>query len=481
MKMSHAFALVPLLMASTAMANPATQEGADHLTQVFQTYLSTTAGVVAVKANGDTYDLTLDATPLFAMAKDKSLTGTITPWQMTLTDNGDGTWGVVQDQAISISVSVPGEFDLKEDVASQKLDGTFDEKLLAFTTMKGSFSGVKVTESVTTPNAPLTTVDLGLDGGTFEGTGAAGAAGGADIAMTLIATGLTETVTPGAAEGQPAMPVSIKAEGLSEEIKGTGIVSDGILKALAWAVAHPTQDAAKADKANLKAILTAGLPFFGNLNASGKVTKLVVGTPMGEVGIDEMGFAVDVNGAVADGKFREAFAVSGLTLPAGLVPAWAAPVLPQKFTVDVQVTDFDAAAGLTAALGALDQPDGMADQSALDKAVQEAFLPKGTVTITLNPGALTGDGYALTYEGSMVAGPSTTVPTGSAKITLAGADKLSAALNAAPDDMKAQGMMGFGMAQGMAKKDDKGNLEWDIELSKTGAVSVNGTPMMGGN
>jgi hypothetical protein len=132
-------------------------------------------------------------------------------------------------------------------------------------------------------------------------------------------------------------------------------------------------------------------------------------------------------------------------------------------------------------LGYMDLPDGMADTTALDAAVKAAFLPKSTVTITLNPGAVTGDGYELTYQGSMIAGPDMPVPTGTAKVTLAGADKLQAALNAAPDDIKAQAMMGFGMATGMAKKDDKGNLEWDIDASKPGTVSVNGTPMMGGN
>lgn len=481
MKTSHLLALVPFLMASTAMANPATQEGADHLTQVFQTYLGATEGVVAVAPSGDVYDLTLDATPLIAMQKDQGVTGTITPFELSLTDNGDGTWGVTMDQAISIAIAKQGAFDMKEDIASQKLDGTFDEKLMTFSQLTSAFSGLKATQMITIPDTPPSSVDVTLDKGTFEATATAGASGGVDLVATVSASGMSETISSLGPDGKPGQPVTAKAETLSEKVNGTGFVFDGIYKTVAWVVAHPDEASKKADKAGLKTILSGAMPFFANLSGSGTIGKLSVDGPMGMIGLDEIAFTADINGAVQDGKFRESVSISGLTLPAGLVPAWAAPIVPSKFVLDAQVTDFDAAAGIAAALGYLDLPDGMADTTALDAQVKAAFLPKSTVTITLNPGALSGDGYELTYEGSMVAGPDMPIPTGTAKVTLAGADKLQAALNAAPDEIKAQAMMGFGMAQGMAKKDAKGNLEWDIDASKPGSVSVNGTQMMGGN
>ena len=154
--------------------------------------------------------------------------------------------------------------------------------------------------------------------------------------------------------------------------------------------------------------------------------------------------------------------------------------MPQKLSFDFQVTDFDAAAAAVVALGLFDLPDGAQPDDAFNKAMMAALLPKGTVTIGLNPGAVTGDGYELTYEGTMVAGPDMPAPTGKATVTLTGLDKLQAALAAAPDDIKGQAMMGVGMAQGMAKQDgDK--LVWEIDASTPGSLSVNGTPMMGGN
>jgi hypothetical protein len=253
-----------------------------------------------------------------------------------------------------------------------------------------------------------------------------------------------------------------------------------ILQLAAWATAHPDDAALQADQAGLKALLVAAMPFFGNMQSTGTVDMLSVDTPMGAMGIEKLGFAVDVNGAVADGKFREGLSISGLTLPAGLVPDWAAPLVPQTLSLDVQVTDFDPAAAITAALSALDLPAGTATGPEFDAKLQAALLPKGTVTITLNPGSLTGADYELTYEGGMVVGPETELPTGKATVTLTGADALTAALNAAPDDMKAQAMMGFGMAQGMAKAEgDK--LIWEIDAATPGALSVNGMALLGGN
>ena len=475
-------AAVPFLFAGAAFAEPATEDGAARLAEVFQTYLGATEGVVSVVANGDTYDLTLDATPLIALAKESGATGTISPIELSLTDNGDGTWAVTQDQAISITLSRPGAFDIKEDIAQITLDGVFDEMLMTFSSATGGFSGVKVSETITAANQPPTTAEIAVDKGTFTLTGTANATSGVDSETSIEASGLSETVTmPPTGEGQPGMPVTIKAESLIETAKGTGMMMDGIYKTVAWVVAHPDKAAMQADKASIKTILTEALPIFGNLTGSGKVSKLSVETPMGRVAIGEMGFEVEANGVVADGKFREAFTLAGVTLPAGIVPDWAAAILPQKLSLDVQVTDFDAAGAANAALGLFDLPAGTEPDAAFQSKMMAALLPKGNVTITLNPGEVSGDGYALTYEGTMVAGPEMPMPTGTAKITLTGIDKLNAALAAAPDDIKGQASMGIAMAQGMAKPGDNGELVWEIDASKPGSLSVNGQQMMGGN
>jgi hypothetical protein len=286
-------------------------------------------------------------------------------------------------------------------------------------------------------------------------------------------------MTAPAMAGEPAMPITIKAQSLTQTMTGTQVMWAEMLQIVSWLSAHPDQAAKEADQAGLKAILSAAIPFFGNLQGTGTVNMLSVDTPMGAVGVQELGFAVDMNGAVADGKFREGFTVSGVTLPAGLVPAWAEPLVPQSLSLDLQVTDFDPAAAVTAALSALDLPAGSVMGPEFDAKLQAALLPKGSVTLTLNPGALTGAGYALTYEGTMAIGPGMEMPTGKATVTLTGAEALTAVLNAAPDDIKAEALMSFALAKGMAKAEgDK--LIWQIDAATPGALSINGMAMMGG-
>ena len=473
--------VLPLVFSSSAVFAAATDEGATHLTDVFQSYLGTTEGMVTVEVDGDAYTLTIDPASLAKMASDMGGSATMSPLVYSLTDNGDGTWDVSQDQAVSMAFSMPGQADVKEDIASIKMDGVFDETLQSFSSAKGEMSDVKVSETLTDPKQGAMTIGASMASGTFEVAGQAGAAGGVDSTFSVTFNTFAESFTTPAQDGMPAMPISLTADSLGETGKLDGLRPDALYGTIAWFVAHPTTESKDADKATLKGILQAGIPFFSNLTADVSLKKLAVGTPMGNVGIDEMKVTVDANGVVADGKVREAFSISGLTLPAGIVPDWAAPILPQTASFDFQVTDFDAAAAVNVALGALDLPAGTQPDAAFQGKLMEAFMPDKTVIIGLNPGSIAGDGYALTYTGSMVAGPEMSIPTGKATITLTGIDKLQAALNNAPDAMKAQAMMGVGMAQGMAKQGDNGSLVWEIDASTPGSVLVNGTPVMGGN
>jgi hypothetical protein len=250
---------------------------------------------------------------------------------------------------------------------------------------------------------------------------------------------------------------------------------------IAWFVANPTEEAMKAQRAGMKSILQGGLPLFNAMTTNSTAKNLAITTPMGGVSMAEMGIDLNLNGVVADGKVQQAISVKGLTLPVEMIPAWAVPILPKDVSIDFQVTGFDAAAAANVAMGLFDLPDGAEPDAAFDAAMMAALLPTGNVTIGLNPGSISGEGYALTYEGSMNAGPETEIPTGTAKITLTGIETLQAALDAAPDDIKGQAMMGVGMAQGMAETDSNGALVWEIDASTPGSLFINGTQMMGGN
>jgi len=473
-------AVLPIVFSGTAALADASADGAAHLLGVFQTYLGSTEGVVSVEVSGEAYTVTLDATPLANMAADAGGSFSLTPQVLTVTDNGDGTWGVAQDQSITVAFGMPGQADVTQEIGSMKYEGVFDEALMTFSSAKGEARDIKSVQKMSDPTAGEVTTETTLASMTFELTGAAATAGGVDAVFSMVATGYSGTLNTPEGPDMPTMSVAYTVESLTQNGKTDGLRPEVIYKTLAWFVANQTEEAMEANKGALKPIILEGLPIFemttGDITASG----IKVVSPIGEVGISQAVVNVELAGAVSAGKFRESIAMSGLTLPEGVVPEWAAPVIPQEIKLDFQVTDFDARAGVTALLDLLDLPAGSAPDEAMNARITAAFLPNNAITLGLNPSRVAGDGYELTLEGDMVIPMDMPIPTGKALITLSGIDKLQAALAAAPPEMQGQAAMMMGAAQAMAKPGPNGELVWEIDASMPGMVSVNGMPMMGG-
>ena len=462
------------LLAAPAFAVPATQDGADRIVQAFKTYFGPASDIAKVSPQGDTYALVVDASPLFLLGQAEGVTGTASPLTLTLTDNGDGTWAVTMDQAVSITAKVPDVLDLTETVDQLAFQGTFDEALMSFTTASGTMKGVKVDETIQSPNQPATHATIAMNDGTFSTTARANPAGGVDSDFSATINGLTEQMESPLDGGDTAIPLLIKAETVSESGTVTGFKVQEVMAALAWAVAHPDPDAMFAARAEAKPLAQVALPVFTHLEAVATASMLSVDTPMGMFGLQEASGLVALNGLTSDGLGREGFTLTGLTLPPGLVPDWAMPMLPAKASLDVQVSGFDAAAMAQTLLSVLDLPDGQDPAPSFEDDVLASLMPQGVVTIGLNPGAVEGEGYKLTYEGSMEVGPETEIPTGSAKVTLTGIQVLLDGMNAAPDDMKMQAMMGLGAMRGLAKPGEDGALVWEVDATTPGVVLVNG-------
>jgi hypothetical protein len=274
------------------------------------------------------------------------------------------------------------------------------------------------------------------------------------------------------------MTVSATIGGGSMDATISGYRPSAFYGLLAWFVAHPDPAAIEADKAGLKAEIEGGLPFFQNAVADMTYTDVNVTSPIGPFAADELGVTIDLNGAVADGKFREALSVKGLSIPDGLVPPFAADLVPTDLSLDVAASRFDVAAATGLMLGMLDLPAGSPPPEGFDAQMMAALLPEGAVDITLAPGGIGAPAYALTYEGSMSAGPMA-MPTGAAKIGMTGMDAVLAALQSAPPEMSQEILPVLAMAQGLAKPEGDG-LVWEVTMAPNGAVAVNGTELVPG-
>ncbi|WP_234869625.1 hypothetical protein [Alitabrizicola rongguiensis] len=469
-------------MTGTAgLAADATPEGAVRLTEVFQTYLGKTPGVVTVTPAGAVYDLRLDAGPLLAKMPEGEGTATVSPLVMQLTDNGDGTWGVTQDQALDVKIQVPGEIDMSVKVGSYKGTGVFDEKLGVFTTSSADFTDLTAVQTITTPETGQSHSEYSVASGHIDMTGSAGATGGADLVQTFNMSKLSQTIRAPMEPGGSPVDIILTAD--TYNIDGTmkGLRSHPVLGTLAFFIAHPSETEVKAAQEDLRGGLKEALPVFDSMTASGLLTNVAAQTPIGPVTVARLGVDVDANGLVADGMAREAINLDGLVLPPGLVPEWAAALLPEKTALDVKVSGFDLANPIGQMIATFDltKPEPL-EQAFLDSLLP-AFLPNGAVDITLAPGETVAQAFTLGYEGTMKVGPEQQIPTGTAKISLKGYDAIIAALSGAPPEVGQQMLPALTMIRGMAQQVGD-TLVWDIDASTPGTMLVNGAdlgPMLG--
>ena len=479
MFLRHAFLGTTLfaLMSSTAMADPATPEEAARLVALFQTYIGAEPGVVSVEPAGDAYTVTLDFAPFIAKASPDTFTGTVTPYVMTITDNGDGTWATATDQAFEASFTAAGISDFSYKMASLKGTGVFDEALSAFTSSRSDFTDISFTQTVTIPDTPPSTSSTSATSGFYESEAVSGAEAGVDSKVTYALTGYTQTMAIPGAPGAPAADVTIEAESYGGDATLTGFDPAAFYKLIAWFVAHPSKEAIKADQAGLKALLTEGMPFFQNINITGGMQNATITTPVGVFNVATVGIDMEANGLVDDGLFREGITLSGLTIPDGLAPEWSAGLVPEDLAFDVTVSGFNAASPVAAVIAAFDLTKPEPIDPTMQGSLMAAFMPNGAVDIELAPGSVSSDMYNLTYEGAMTAGPGS-MPVGKATVTMTGMEAVLAALQAAPPEVSGQIVPVLGMAKGMATPGEEGALVWDIDASVPGTLMVNGTDLM---
>ena len=467
-----------LALAGAAFAAPATEEGAARLTTSFQAYFSATPGVVTVTPQGETYAVKLDVTPLTAQLSADGPKVVAAPLTYVLTDNGDGTWRVTEDQPLSVSITAPGVMQADYKIERVVTDGVWDERLPGFSSQTGTLTGFEAaTISYGPDGKEISRGTQRTDEMTVNTTGTASAAGGMDSLVEIDATGLTQTTTMPMDPTAPPVSIEMKAASYSWDTNIEALKMREVLSLVGWFVAHPSEQAVTAGQDELRGLLSGALPVFKVLTGDLAANDITVSTPVGAFTAASLTGTVDANGVVSDGRFREAITLKDVAMPAGLVPDWAAQLIPTELGLDVTVSGFDLAAPAQLLLKSFDltKPDPI--DPSLDTQLAPLFLPQGKVDIALAPGQAVGPLYTLTYEGAMAAGPGM-MPTGTARITAQGLDKVQEELAKAPPEVSGQAMMPLGMAMGMAR-DEGGTLVWDIDASTPGSLKVNGTEMMG--
>ncbi|WP_245999141.1 hypothetical protein [Paracoccus methylarcula] len=443
---------------------------------------------------GESYRLTIDATPALSGLADKQVQFEIPSLTYQLTDNGDGTWGVTEDQELAWSFTVPGLFEQTGSAKSQS-SGIWDENLKGFVEQKGVMTDYVVDnvnyvpvdsdsdEALPLDEKPETRVfsrDHQRTGRLeFEMTGTAGQSSGVDQAMSFRAEEIEQSMEYIMDANGVPLNFGVTTPGYDGTFDIEGARSEGILSLLAWFVAHPSQELITASQDELRGELGAAMPLWDDLSMDTTLRDLKITSPIGDFGLAEMEFMLGTSGAIADGHLQEKIRIAGLSVPEHLMPTWAGPLLPEEAALDFTFSGYDLAALASLAIDGFDLTAEDPFASLNPDQVMSATLPDGNIQAQIAPGHLKGADYAINFEGDGRFGPEQ-MPSGSARISATGLDKIEEALNAAPPEEAGQALMMLRMARALAQPGEGGALVWEIDASTPGgAITVNGQVMGG--
>jgi len=482
MKLTPAFFGLALLASISGPAfAAATPEEAQRLTEVFQAYLGKEQGVVTVTPDGDSYRARFDATPLFAKIKEPGVSVSLTPIEWVITPQGGGKWQVDQNQPLAFEMKSGADAAMKVEAGLVKGTGVFDEALGGFSSSSSQISRLSLDQTFVEQGQNQQT-KLAIDTMTFM-SAMSGTGDLADVTYDTSFTGMRQAVSVPASSSAPAVEIVTSSPDGTQTVAIKGLRLKPMTSLMAWLVAHPADDEIAAGQAELKEKLRAALPLFTSLSSTSNLNGLSIEASGSKVGMQQLSLGMDSSGVVADGYLRARYAASGIQVPAGLVPPWAASLLPENAAVDLKAGGLDLAAAAALMIDKTDLAKDPPQPAGFEDEFLKALMPTGAMQLGLGPSEILSKAFRLNAEGSMTTGPAV-MPAGKATVKLAGMDQLMAALQAAPPEMEMQGMAPMLLLiRGLAKQEADGALSWAIESTPTGSVTVNGTDltkMMGG-
>jgi len=471
------YACVVVLLAGsagTACAAPATPEGAARITSSLQTYLGSKEGVVTVVPNGAVYDVTVDFAPLVSKLDVPDVSFTITPQHLKITDQGDGVWGVKQDEPFRYEFNTPG-VKVSISAASRKGEGTFDEKLGALSQWSSDLLDFRILQKVDESSKNVeTNAEYSFATYHTEMTGTASVVGGVDWAMETRATDLKESMmVPGVPPAQ-GVPIAFSADAIVGRIDVKGMRIAPLMQIAAWLVAHPSEIEIMVNQEEIRPIVRAALPVFENMEGGFTYQGNSIDTPIGTFSASNITAKAIVNGLVADGRVRESFSFDQIGVPPGVVPEWATPLIPTSGSFDIEGSGFNLADPAALIVGAVNFKSEPILPTGMQSSLLSALLPDGSFDLTFAPAQIKSPLYELNYEGAMTidVGPGA-IPTGAGKVRLSGMDAILAALGKAPNGQTDIAIKGLMMARGIAKPGAVGELVWNIDAMTPGRVMAN--------
>jgi hypothetical protein len=390
----------------------------------------------------------------------------------------DGTWKVSSDNFPKVGIKAStsqGDMAASLSASGSVFEGVYDPKFAAFLSFTQKVAAFDMMARAANSDVAATITDVEAQ---LQGKGLADGSVSGKVQERLGHVVETVKMTPATTpNGPPSPPLTVSYDigpttydGSFENLR-TRELSD----LLAFFVAHQGEQELVAHQDELKDKILATFPLWKNIDATVKVQNLALDTALGRFGAKSVVQSLHQTGLVPRAATELGVNIDGLSVPSGLVPAWAAPLVPTRLDVDVkfQMNDLDKIAH--AAISGIDlRPNQSPDVSKL--AVVEAMVMSGEPKFTLAPGHLSSPNLDLYFHGEVTLVPK---PMGTLTLEAEGLDKALSRLQEAAKSNPGlqQAVLGLTVAKTLAKPGGDGRAVWVIAYGADGVVSVNGHRM----
>jgi len=471
----HALPILLLLAANPAFAQTIDVSGAEALTGNLKRYIGATVfdqGVVNVSVQSDAYRIDVDFNKLLSLfPTEGAVKLDVAPYSFSLKPRADGTWDMSGDMAPDGKIEFQVENQTQKTewkIADDTFSGVYDPALAGFSTATGKNGAISMTSTDPTSNTEFTAAS-----GSFEIQSTKNPTRGVDFtALQTIGT-MVQTMRINSPEIGMEIPIVLRSPELSYSSAATGLQAQPLLDLLAFAVANADEAKIKAAQSELKTLLRAVLPLWQNLTGAYGWRELSVGTPVGIFNTSNATIKVVMDGVQQDGTISYGIKLDDLLVPDGLLPRWSTPLLPEDIDLNFGGTGIDLEGPANMAIDALDLNRDPPIPKEVGDAITARFIaepPKfviGRSTISNKDTSISAEGE-MTFGGGKPAATATLEATGFDKAM----EAIQAATATAPEAQQIH--LVAVAAKGFAKSLPDGRLQWVVNMTADGAVTVNG-------
>ena len=475
-----AIGLSAFALPTLAVAEPATQSGADALTQAYEAYLGKEVvdkGVLRIAPQGESYIVTWDFQKAMDMAPSDAPHVTIDPFVYTYSPAANGAWSLSAEKLPSVAFSAADNSAGENGTIGFdgfRLEMSYDESRSDF--LISTVELARATARIRGRNGDHDEIlDISALAAGAEARVRGGASGdGVDLDYKDALKSFTEVRSSAPPGGEPSPDAfTFAEESLSTAGSVKGICANEIGKL--WRDALVSADDVTRTKTAL-ADAKAALPVWDTFATRVDVGAISLSGPNVEASAKALNEIVNLDGVKKSSGAKFGFKIDNLALKSDLAPPWAAQLSPVSLDFEIAgaVDGLDQAAE-TAIEETLQANGGDLSDEAQNRI--EAILADGHPTMTILPGRLVFPFLDIAFEGKAQFSPDSRQA--HFVVSVDSLDKTFDVVKsiAESDPQAGVAVAGLALVKGLAKPGENGRPTWAIDVSADGKVTVNGAPL----